>query len=330
MKKYKAIVMITYILLAICGFAADYFYDIMPDVTLTKAQVGRVVDTVSYAGTVQAQGVYVFSSEASRVVKVYVEEGQYVQKGDLLVRLDINDTSVDNIRQEVQQGIPFGTAMNESVLSEIFSGVVQEGAYESVCVEGAGIRAPISGYISNIGIQEGEYAGLVTPLFLITDRSKMCVRIQVAEDRISEIMEGQLVSISGSGFSGQTYYGRVEEIADQASQSLLNSDGAKIAVNISLLYPDISVMPGFTATATIRLGTRDDVIKIPLDLIDQDNTGKEYVWIYHDGIVQKEYIDCRYTAYGYAEVNNFNAEQWIVEQASSPLVDGIAVQLAEG
>ncbi len=330
MKKYKAIVIITYLLLTMCGFSADYFYDILPEVTLTKVQVGRVRDTVSYSGVVYAKGYGVFSSHSARVTDIYVREGQYVQEGELLARLDLNDTMADSIRQNMQNMFSYSGSIDENMLSEIFGAVTQESMYDPVILSGAGIRAPADGYISTITMQEGEYAGTVAPLFVITDRCEMGIRVQVAEDRISEIAVGQLVSITGSGFGGRTYYGNVVQIAQRANQSLLNNSGAQIAVDISLRNPDTSIMPGFTATANIQLGIRNAVAQIPLEMIDQDDTGKEYVWVYQDGRVRKEYIKCRYTSYGYAEVSDFDTKQYIVSQVSAAVEDGDTVRLADG
>lgn len=329
MKKYKILIIITYILLTICGFAADYFYENMPDVTLTKAQVGRVVDSISYTGTVRAREAGVFASGACRIVDVYVRKGQYVKKGDLLASLDMNDTSVDHAWRQLQ-GQLSGETINEDLLSEIWSAAQGVNNYEAVRESGAVLRAPMDGYVTTVSIRKGDYSSIVSPLFIITDRNQMSVKLQVPENRISEIVPGQTVSITGSGFGGQIYYGQVEKIADQASQSLLDNDGAKIPVTITLNRPDRAVMPGFTATATIRLRTRDSVIKIPLELIDQDETGKEYVWLYQGGIARKEYIDCRYTSYGYAEVVSFDVNQWIIGQTSEALRDGSAVRLSEG
>ncbi len=330
MKKYKAIVIITYLLLTVCGFSADYFYDNLPEVSLAKAQVGRVTDTVSYGGVVYAKGYGVFSSHSARVTDIYVQEGQYVQEGELLARLDLNDTAVDSIRQNMQDIFSYSGSVDENTLSEIFGAVTQESAYDPVILSGAGIRAPASGYVSTVMIEEGKYASTAMPLFIITDMNEMGIRIQVAEDRISEIVVGQTVLITGSGFGGRTYYGNVMRIAQHANQSLFDNSGAQIAVDISLRNPDKAIMPGFTATAKIQLGIRNAVVKIPLEMIDQDDTGKEFVWVYQDGHVCKKYISCRYTSNGYAEVSNFDIEEFIVSKISASVEDGDTVRLADG
>ncbi len=330
MKKYKAIAVITYCLLTLCSFSADYFYDILPEVSLTKAHVGRVIDTVSYSGVVQAKAYGVFSSHAAKVTDVYIREGQYVQEGQLLARLDLNDTTVDAIGHNIPDLFPYAGSLDEDMLNEIWNTATQQSSYEPIIQSGAGIRATSSGYVSSISVEEGDYAGRITPLFIITDTAQMSVCIQVAEDRISEIAVGQNATLSGSGFSGHTYQGTVTHIAQRANQSLFGNSGSQIAVDISFQNPDSFIMPGFTVTANIQLGIRNGVTQIPLDMIEQDDTGKEFVWIYQDGHVHKEYIRCQYTAYGYAEVSNFDLQQYIVSQTSAPIRDGDTVVLADG
>ncbi len=329
MKKYKIILSITYLLLAITGFATEYFYDSIPEILITKAKIGSVIDTVSYSGIVCAESHVIFSKQVAKVVAVYVNEGEYVRKGDLIARLDLNDKPQDFIEQQAQSITDWGISIGDQSLNDLLSSLTQSGQYNSVVASGAGIRAPSDGYITKILVKEGDYATSVSPICVISDQSKLSVRVQVAEDRISNIEIGQSAVVTGSGFAGSTYYGVVEKIASQATQSLLNNNGATVAVDISLSNPDNKIMPGFTATVRIRTGKRDNVIQVPLEAINQDDDGKEYVWIYQDGYVRREYLSCQYTSYGYAEVESFNVDQWIVAQGRSDMKEGTSVRVAQ-
>ena len=329
MKRYRWMMIITYMVLAVCGFVATQAYNGMARVTLTKAQVGRVVDSVTYSGTVYAREVSVYAEKSARVSRVYVNKGQYVKAGEMLAGLDVNDIASIRVQNELYDSVFSQVILDQEMLKQAISAVKNSSFSENVRVGSAAVRAPIDGYVSEIYVVEDEYAGVVLPMFVIADHSRMTVRVQVPENKIADVQIGQVVSVSGAGFGGATHLGRVTSIGNRAVQSVLNNEGAKIAVEVSLNEECEGVMPGFTATASIRLGIRNDVIKLPLEVLNQDDSGEEYVWILRDGCVYKTYISCRYTAYGYAELTDFDAEQWVVMDTTQPLREGMAVLLSE-
>lgn len=326
MKKYKFIIIITYLLLATCGFAADYFYDNLPKVVLVKAQVGTVTDTVSYSGTIQAPIYHIISNSQTMIKDIYVQEEQYVEKGQLIARLDINNTANSTLSIQKNVTIPFTAGIDKNLIMEIINSSVSEEQNIIITQAGSGIHAPHSGFIHEIYGQTGEYTTTGKPLISIMDYNSMKLRVWIGEDRIHDIKIGQQVIISGNGFNGK-YSGYVDEIDDKASQSLLSSSGSQVAVNISISDADDAILPGFTATATIRLGTRKNVVKIPVELIDQDQSGQEYIWIYNNGIVCKEYVQCKYSSSGFAEITNFDMESLIVSSVGQKLNDGDRVLL---
>ncbi len=328
MKKYKVIIIVTYFLLAVCGFAADYFYGNLPKVILVKAQAGVVTDTVSYSGTVQAPVYYIFSNSQAMIKDIYVTEGQYVEKGQLIARLDVNNQTNTSLPINNNIMIPFSVGMDKNSIMEIINSSAIQSQNITITQSGSGIHAPHSGYVQKIHAQTGEYATTGKPLVSIMDYDDMQLRIWIGEDRIHDIQIGQQVIISGNGFNGK-YSGYVNQIDDKASQSLLGATGAQVAVNILITDADDAILPGFTANASIRLGIRKNVVKIPIELIDQDSSGQEYVWIYDNGAVRKEYVQCKYSSSGFAEITNFDMDRYIISPSDQTLNEGSRVLLHE-
>ena len=326
MKKYKFIIVITYLLLAVSGFAADYFYGNLPKVTLVKAEVGITIDTISYSGTIQTPVYHVFSNSQAMIQEIYVEKGQYVEEGQLIARLDINNKSFNSLSIGDSVTLPILSGLDKNAIMEIINAPALQEHNISISQSGAGVHAPHSGYIKEINVHSGEYIDISKPMFSIMDYDAMRLRIWVGEDRIGDIQAGQEVVISGSGFSNK-YSGYVEQIDDKASQSLLNNTGAQVAVTIAITDADDEILPGFSATATIRMGIRKNVVKIPMDLIDQDSSGHEYVWVYDGGIVNKKYVNCKYSSSGYAEMINFDMDCYIASAKEQELQEGDRVIL---
>ena len=326
MRKYKLIIIITYLLLTVSGFTADYFYNNVPKVSLTKAQVGVTADTASYSGTIQAPMYHVFLNSQAMMKEIYVQEGQYVAEGQLIARVDINKKESISTPYHESVSLLLPSNIDKNAILEIINSQALQEHNVSISQSGAGIYAPHSGYIKEINIQSGEYTAIGKPIFSIMDYQDMRLKIWVGEDRIGAIKLGQSVIISGNGFHNK-YSGYVDQIEDKASQTLLNNNGAQVAVSIGITDADNEILPGFTATATIRLGIRKNVVKIPMSLIDQDPSGQEYVWIYDNGIVNKKYVNCKYSSSGYAEMINFDEECYIASSTGQELNEGDRVLL---
>lgn len=109
-KKYLFILAAAIVLLAVLGYTianknnnAQQAMQQMKTITVAK---GNIEDTISGSGTIEAIDRKEIASECTGTIsKLYVTEGQQVEKGDLLMTFDNDsyDTQVQSARLNLQQ-----------------------------------------------------------------------------------------------------------------------------------------------------------------------------------------------------------------------------------
>lgn len=126
------------------------------------------------------------------------------------------------------------------------------------------IRSPVAGTVisRNVDIGQTVAASLQAPtLFTIAqDLTKMQVDTNVSEADIGQVEVGQMATFTVDAYPGQTLRGTVRDIraAPIVVQNVVHYN-AVIAVN----NPELKLKPGMTATASILVAQRSDVLKIP-------------------------------------------------------------------
>jgi HlyD family secretion protein len=126
------------------------------------------------------------------------------------------------------------------------------------------IRSPINGTVISRSVDIGQTvaASLQAPtLFTIAqDLTKMQVDTNVSEADVGFVAVGQTATFTVDAFPNQTFQGTVRDIrqAPIVVQNVVNYNTV-IAVN----NPELKLRPGMTATVSILVARRDQVLKIP-------------------------------------------------------------------
>jgi HlyD family secretion protein len=137
------------------------------------------------------------------------------------------------------------------------------------------IRAPMSGRITRLVVEEGETAIMGTlnkdaaTLLTISDMSVLETKVKVDETNVSRISVGDSAMVEIDAFPDTTFRGRVVQISNS---SVRGATGAPMAtdqavdyeVTIQLLDAPEGTRPDFSATAKIVTATRTQVPSIPI------------------------------------------------------------------
>lgn len=126
------------------------------------------------------------------------------------------------------------------------------------------IRSPVNGVVIDRAVSLGQTvaASLQAPkLFTIAeDLRQMQVEVSVDEADIGGVRTGQASSFTVDAFPDRTFNGVVKQIR-------LNPTAAQNVVAYTVIVsadnPDMRLLPGMTATVTIELGKKTDVLKVP-------------------------------------------------------------------
>jgi HlyD family secretion protein len=262
-----------------------------------KVDRGDIVVSISATGTLNADTtVQVGSQVSGRIARIYVDFNSVVKRGQLLAQLDptflnaalnqskagvararatLNQAERDYNRTKdlFAKNLVSQADMDAAItnLESAKAGLQQaeaslEGA--DVNLRYATITSPISGVVISRAVDVGQTvaASLSAPtLFTIAnDLKKMQVQASVDEADIGNVKVGQKVQFRVDSYPEDKFEGAVTQVrlAPVITQNVVN-----YTVIISVSNPELKLMPGMTATVSIEVDKREDVLRAPIQAI---------------------------------------------------------------
>lgn len=136
------------------------------------------------------------------------------------------------------------------------------------------IRAPMSGQITRLNVEEGETAIMGTlnrdaaTLLTIADMSALETTVKVDETNVSRISTGDSAIVEIDAFPDTTFRGRVVQISNSSIRGAAGAPATDQAVDyevtIQLLDAPEGTRPDFSATAKIVTAMRKQALSIPI------------------------------------------------------------------
>lgn len=133
------------------------------------------------------------------------------------------------------------------------------------------IVSPIDGVVLSKKVSVGQTitSGFSTPeLFVVAeDLTKMQIEAKVSEADIVKIKAGQTAEFTLDGYVGEKFKGKVRQVrtnyVDTSSSSSSSGSSTTYTVVIDVDNEDLRLMPGMTATITVRTTDKKDVLLVP-------------------------------------------------------------------
>jgi HlyD family secretion protein len=282
------------------------------EVTVMELRPGRIVSSVSATGELRAANQVEISAEiVAQVNKLYVKEGDFVHKGQLLCVLDdagkrsSRDLSKANF-DEAKSAYDRGKVLFEENLISQAEFERLRTAYEVALAQleqsedqlaKARIYAPISGRVVALNIEEGETVMMGTMnnpgtvIITIADLSSMQARVDVDESDVVDLAIGQPALVTLDAMPDTSFAAEVATISYMPSTSTTSTAEGVTDFEIILDLTDVdpSQRPGMSVSVDITTATRDSVIVCPIQAIGRrDIEGKlrETVFVLEDGKVK--------------------------------------------
>lgn len=231
-KKIAAIILVVVIILLIILISLLTGSD-KASAELVTAQVSRgdIVSSIEGTGVIEAINQYEITSLAKGdIIADYFEEGDYVEKDQLLYEMDAS--SVTSSIERAQSNYEKAQMNYENAVED---------------VDNLNIKSDISGVITSINIKKGDQVGGNTVVAQVTDRDVLLLKLPFISEDAKSLYVGQSAKVDlESSFT--TLDGKITRIA---TGSVLNSYGVPVTnVEIEVTNPG-SVMPGDKATAVV-------------------------------------------------------------------------------
>ncbi len=329
----------------------------LPAVTLTTATEGSIEQTTSLMGTVQPSDTYYITPKvAGELVEIYVQNGQSVEAGAPIAKID-NQKQIDAAKSQLeaanasvqaasQQAATAQDAVNrmtplyesgdisvqsynqtansaKAAASQVDAAKAQAASaklnYESQ-VEFATVTAPAAGVVQNQNMTLHGMVSQSSQLCVITGTGAKVVKFNVTEDVLQNLTLGQTVTVEKNGSS---YSGTVTKLT-----KLVDPQSGLFPVEATLSGAD-ALSDGSSTKLSLVAAKADHTLLVPVDAVYYSG-GNPYVYTYENGVVKRVFITTGISDDQNVEVTDgLDGTEQIVNSWTDDIYDGAEVRIAD-
>jgi len=252
-----------------------------------------VDQTYEYTAIVEANAVNnIAPLTGGRIDKIYVEVGDRVAKGKVLVQMNENSlkqakAQLDNLKASFNRIDELykvgGTSKSDWDAIKTQLDVAQTN-YDNL-LENTRLISPISGVISARNYDSGDlYGGL--PVVTVQQINPVKMKINLSESLFKKVKVGTRVSVKVDAYGDEEFQGKVSLIYP-------TMDGAThtFPVEVQLANSDSRVRPGMYARVTVNFGQEKHVVVPDQAIFRQQGSGNRYVYVYKNGKVSFNQVE---------------------------------------
>ena len=153
-------------------------------------------------------------------------------------------------------------------------------------VDSAEIKAPISGTITRVNVEAGQFADNLLdgkPMFTVENLDQLELSISVSEYSIGKLSLGQKAIITADILGDEKLEGEVSSISPTGEAKNGNTAERVIPIKIKIDGDKKGLLSGITAKADIVLSEAKDVFVVPLSAVITGEDGSSQMAFVEDG-----------------------------------------------
>lgn len=284
-------------------------------VTVAVTETRDLSDSFTISSEVVAyKRAYVASRVSGLIEEVHFEEGQPVNRNDILARIDVRmqRTQLRQVQAALEEAIDI-RERNELLYERdaipraelLTSRRNQEQAESDVEqldleIEYGTVRAPISGVITSRLVEVGNNISVNERIFTVTDMDLLVIRPGVSEMNLAGLEEGQLVEVRLDVYPDRIFKGSIRRIfpsVDDATRLFT------VEVELNQEEDKPVVRPGYLARVRFSADERQDVITVPSEAVaERDGEKVLFVLNEDENSVNMVSVEIGVQRDGYAEI----------------------------
>ena len=298
----------------------------------TVAQLEPVDKTATYTANVRADVVnQITPAMPGRIEKIYVEIGDKVNKGQLLVQMESSNlqqqnTQLVNLERDYARynellkvgGIAQQQVDQIKTQIEVLRTVIKN------LQDNTQLRSPINGTVTARNYDNGDVFAQM-PILTVQQLNPLRAIINVSESYFSKVKVGMPVDIQLDVYENETFTGKVSLVyptIDAASHTF----GVQITINNT----DMKVRPGMYGRVTLNFGTGESVLIPDIAVQKQTGSNDRYVFVIENDIARYYKVELGQHLGDYYEIlSGINAGDVIVTAGHARLIDGTKVEIIE-
>ncbi len=274
-------------------------------VEVHEAQIGKIASNYSTTAILEAKEEAFVVARASGIIEnIYVEEGDYVEKGQVLAQLDPNryELSLKKARADLK-GIEQELAKIDKVYSKK---LVSDDTYDKLSAQYEAIKAtvklaeldlkeativaPISGFIAERNAKVGNLTESFQRerMFHIVQQKTLQGIVYLPESELPRIRKDQQASLTIPALNNALIPAYIERISP-----VVDANTGTFKVTLNVPNDDAQLMAGMFSEVAINYDTHENATLLPRQaIISIDN--KNSVFVVENGLAKKRDVTLGY------------------------------------
>ena len=276
---------------------------------------------------------------AGQVVEILVEEGDTVEKGQLLARLDGDRLRLEMLQakanlEKMSREYDRLTSLHERglVSAATFEGL----KYDREAIRAAyqlkrlnysytEIRATISGVISSRDINHGTNIKVGESAFTVSDTSSLVAYLSIPQTELSKFASGHETTVSVDSMPGTEFNATIARLSPT-----IDARNGTFRATVYISNDDGELAPGMFGRFTIAYEEHSDALVIPTAAVVEED-GESVVYVVTDGSAVRRLIQTGIRSGDTIEVlGGLNEHDEIVVTGLGGLRDGSRVLASTG
>lgn len=268
-----------------------------------------------YSGTAPIEALAqadVIAKVAGEVRQLLAEEGDEVESGEILARLD-----GDRLRLELEESqarlrkLERDFKRNKDLRDK---GLISDGDFEKIQYElealqasnnlarleldYTGIRAPIGGVVSERYIKIGNTIKVGDPVFRVTSLDPLVAYLHIPEREYRRIQPGQPVRIDIDALAGEPVLANVTRVSP-----IVDAATGTFKATIEISDPQRRIKPGMFGRMSIVYDRHENVLQVPRSAVVEES-GISSVFVVEDNVAIRRVVQTGFSANGLVEITN--------------------------
>lgn len=308
-------------------------------VEVSSVSRGNISAYYSNTATLEAeQEATVVSKVRGIIEEIYVEEGDMVQAGQVIAKIEDDQYQIEADRAKATLDRLYNDYQRnkelfdrELIAAETFQNSQFE--YESqkatydlaqLNLEYTSVRSPISGVISRRHVKAGNMIGTDQPMYRVTDFTPLQAILHIPEHEMSKIRNNQRSELRVDALPNEMFIGHVERISP-----VVDSETGTFKVTIYVDETKDMLRPGMFGRVKIVYDTRENTRMIPKSAVISEDLAQS-VYVIKDSLAFKKEIQTGYTNGSNVEViNGLDDGEMVVTIGQGSLQDSSKVSVIE-
>lgn len=276
---------------AIAELSGEENYPLVTTIMATPSEFKHYLDL--QGDVVTRQNVLVYPEMTGTLEAIYVKEGQRVNKGQILGRIDDGGLDSQLAQLEAQAALAETTferqkrLWDQNIGSEIqylqakteFEARQKAVAQMKSQLGKATLRAPFNGIVDDVIKEEGTVVspGPGSEIFRVVNLSDMYIEVEIPERYLGAVTEGKdtkvYFPVLGDSLNSEV----------RTTGNFINPANRSFNAEIPVPNRSGAIKPNLSAKVSINDYTKVDAILIPQGIISENSEGQQYVYVVQTG-----------------------------------------------